>query len=218
MSKGNPIVGLAHVVVSQQEMLEKAYEQIEELKKELVSLDSIKTQKLEDVYKDFQEASEKRAQAEELCERLKEKVQNEKDQCNYFSEECDRIKKQLLDLKDQLQRERSNPFHWQKWEEGKEFPLDKFGNVPMVDGLYLFNDDSKRTVWIEKEHRCVPLAGKYSVDYVNSPVTEELKDRGVFTISPLNSTLSDGTLVAVNIRSIAEATLLDSMPELIDEE
>lgn len=34
MSKGNPIVGLAHVVVSQQEMLEKAYEQIEELKKE----------------------------------------------------------------------------------------------------------------------------------------------------------------------------------------
>lgn len=207
MSKGNPIVGLAHVVVSQQEMLEKANEQIEELQNRIKSKQD-----------DADNLDNYLKESNRQIMRLKDDLQNEKDQSNYFSGEYDRMKKQLLDLKDQLQRERSNSFHWQKWEEGKEFSLDKFGNVPVVDGLYLYNDDSKRNVWIEKEKRCVPLAGKYGVDYVETNISEELKDRGVFTISPFKSSLSDGTLVAVSIRSIAEATLLDSMPELIDEE
>lgn len=218
MSKGNPIVGLAYVVTSQQEMLEEANRKNTELVNEYEKrINELKSEDAE-LQKQCEEKDATITELREDISSLREDLQNEKDQCNYFSGEYDRIKKQLLDLKDQLQRERSNPFHWQKWEEGKEFPLDKFGNVQMVYGLYLFNDDSKRTVWIEKEKRAVPLAGKYNIDYVNTTVSEELKDRGVFTISPSNSNLSDGTLVAICIRSIAEATLLDSMPELIDEE
>lgn len=207
MSKGNPIVGLAHVVVSQQEMLEKANEQIEELQNRIKSKQD-----------DADNLDNYLKESNRQIMKLKEELQNEKDRNDSLSGECDRIKKQVLELEEKLQKERSNPFHWQKWEEGKEFPLDKFGNVPMVDGLYLFNNDSNRAVWIEKETRCAPLAGKYGIDCVVTNISHELKDRGVFTISPSNTCLSDATLVAVSIRSIAEVTLLDSMPELIDEE
>lgn len=216
MSKGNPIVGLAHVVASQQEMLEEANCRIAEL----VHQNDKRVNALEEENAKLQhQCEEKDATITEIREELKKTRENLQKDCDYFSGEYDRAKKQLLELEEQLKRERSNPFHWQKWEEGKEFPLDKFGNVPWVDGLYLFNNDSQRTVWIEKEHRCVSLAGKYGIDCVDIPATTKLKDRGVFTISPSQSLLLDGgTLVAVNIRDMTEVTFMDAMPELIDEE
>lgn len=204
MSKGNPIVGLAHVVVSQQEMLEKAYEQIEELKKELVSIDSIKTQKLEDVYKDFQEASEKRAQAEELCEKLKEEVQNAKDQEEYVNGLYKRVcnenvaaQELLADLNKTLGATRLSMEHiaWQAYDPEQKYELDEYGNLPMVDGLYYHHENSGHSFYSEKEARSISL--KYKFDVFGVKINME---DGHFTISPCERAWDGSTtLIAVRI-------------------
>lgn len=254
MSKGNPIIGLAYVVTSQQEMLEEANKKNDELTKEYMELLKEKEQleyttfncergdipmhEVEAVFRIYEGRikelieqcndikSESDAKIEELksvnnmlddgLKKAMEDLQNAKDQEKYFSGEYNRVNHINLDLSLQLDKERKTSFHWQKWTADKEYPLNRFGNVPMVDGLYLFHDDSTQTEWIENDMRHVPMAGTYNIDgvIINTPI--ELKDRGVFSISPNNN--KDRTLVAVCMHDYSEAMLLDEMPEVMDGE
>lgn len=214
MAKGNPIVGLAHVVVSQQEMLEKANEQIEELKQELENLDRVKSQKLEDVYKDFQEESEKRAQAEELCEKLKKEAQNAKDNDNYFAGEYNRIKKQLLDLEDQLQRERSNPFHWQKFQPDAYgrmcLPLGHRHAYPIVDGLYRYTEEHCVNFYDEVSHQSVPVKNCYGIGLVSTIIID-----GQFYICSNGDKSAE--LIGFSVRYIDDYIIMDELPEELKE-
>lgn len=204
MSKGNPIVGLAYVVTSQQEMLEKANEQIEELKQELENLDRVKSQKLEDVYKDFQEASEKRAQAEEHCEKLKEEVQNAKKQEEYvnglYKRACDEnvaAQEVLADLNKTLGATRLSMEHvaWHAYDPEQKYELDEYGLAPMADGLYYHHENSGASFYDEKEKRSISLKYKFDVYGVHTNVKD-----GHFTLSPYERGENGSTtLIAVRI-------------------
>lgn len=204
MSKGDPIVGLAHVVVSQQEMLEKANEQIKELKQELVDLDRIMSQKLEDVYKDFSEASERRAQLEEVRNNLAQhndaltnEIQEKAGVIERLLELMEQDEQKMKDLDASLANTRLSMEHiaWQAYDPEQKYELDEYGQAPMVDGLYYHHENSGASFYDEKKKRSVSLKYKFDVYGVQTNVED-----GHFTLSPYERGENGSTtLIAVRI-------------------
>lgn len=204
MSKGNPIVGLAHVVVSQQEMLEKANEQIEELKQELVNINHVKSQKLEDLWKDFSEVSERKAQLEEerndLAQHndaLTNEIQEMSETNNRLRELIKQDEQRMVELDQQLASTRLSMEHigWHSYDPEQRYALDEYGQTPMVHGLYYHHDNSTVELYDAKNNKHVPLKFKFDVYGVQANVEEE-----GFTISPYKRGENGSTtLIAVRI-------------------
>lgn len=243
MSKGNPIVGLAYVVTSQQEMLEEANKKNDELIKERTNMlkdmevlesmtfhckrGDIPKHKVEATFRIYESRidelikqcndikAENDAHAEEL-KRTKAELQNAKDQEEYFSGEYNRVNETLLATQEKLLHyEQGRQFHWQKFQ-------------PDADG-----------------RMCLPLGHRHAYPIVDGlyHYTEEHRPQfydeilkksfpvkncygigfvagvitdGKFYISP-NS--EDGAeLIGFSIRYIDDYIIMDEMPEELKEE
>lgn len=222
----NPIVGLAFVVTSQQEMLEAKQQEIEGLQNDLSS----QMRKYNELQKSTDDLIAKieleaenarhalhdigglQDELEKTRQQLKsclEKLQNAQDQSDYFSDEYNRVNCELLSLQE-LQEAFIKRYGWRKWTPDTEYDLDRYGLVPMVEGMYLYADDCKDTFYDGVNHRDLPMAGKYNIGGVDTPYDSELQQRGKFRVSPLNSMVKAGsTLVAVCIHYVDEFILLD---------
>lgn len=230
----NPIEGLAFVVTSQQEMLEAKQKELDEKQKEINRLTDLTVklsmeqteqkkefaesyarlneenqQKLEEARHDIeglQDALKKTRQQVKTCQ---EKLQKAQDQSDYCSGEYNRVNCELEDIKVQ-QEEFNKRYGWHKWTPEAEYDLDRYGTVPMVEGMYRYAEDSKDTFYEGVHNRDLPMAGKYSINGVTTPYDSELQQRGKFRVSPSDFTVKGGaTLVAVRIHYVDEFILLD---------
>lgn len=218
----NPIVGLAFVVTSQQEMLEAKQQELDEKQKKIEELDeriAQEQQKFKEARNDANQEIERQiAYADKLSEDLIEmekKLQNAQDQSDYFSGEYNRVNHSLLDIKEQQEAIRKR-YGWRKWTPETEYDLDRYGIVPMVEGMYRYADDSKASFYDNVLRRDLPMAGMYNINGVNTPFDSELQQRGKFRVEPFDSLVNDGAaLVAVRINYTGEFMLLDDfkMPE-----
>lgn len=227
MSTKNPIVGLAFVVTSQQEMLEAKLQEIEALHNDLLECkrkynelqeskdECIAQIRLEaetarlDALHDIEGLQEELEKTRQQLKSCLEKLQNAQDQSDYFSGEYNRVNCELLSLQEQQEAFRKR-YGWRKWTPDTEYELDRYGLVPMVDGMYRYADDCKDTFYDGVNHRDLSMAGKYNIGGVDTPYDSELQQRGKFRVSPLNSMVKAGsTLVAVCIHYVDEFILLD---------
>lgn len=229
----NPIVGLAFVVTSQQEMLEAKQQEIEGLQNDLSSQmrkynelqkstdDLIAKIELEaenarhDASLDIASLQDELEKTRQQVKSYQEKLQNAQDQAEYFSGAYNMVNHELLNIKVQ-QEEFSKRYGWRKWTPETEYDVDRYGNVPMVEGMYRYADDSKEVFYDNVLRREHSMAGKYNINGVNTPYDSELQQRGKFRVEPFSSFVNDGaTLVAVRINYIDELVLLDDfkMPE-----
>lgn len=171
----NPIVGLAFVVTSQQEMLEAKQQEIEGLQNDMSSqmrkynelqksTDAL-IAKIEleaenarhDALHDIAPLQEELAKTRQQVKSYQEKLHDAQDQSDYFSCEYNRVNHELLDIKVQ-QEEFSKRYGWRKWTPETEYDIDRYGIVPMVDGLYRYADDSKEIFRDAVNHRDIPMA------------------------------------------------------------
>lgn len=230
----NPIVGLAFVVTSQQEMLEAKQQEIEkkqnviedldekysqllaskkEMEREFVEriarLSEEDQQKQDEVHHDIECLQDELEKTRQQVKSYQELLQGVQDQSDYFSGEYNRVNCELLDLKVQ-QEVFSKRYGWRKWTPETEYDLDRYGNVPMVEGMYRYADDSKESFYDNVLHRDLPMAGKYNINGVNTPFDSEKLQRDKFRVEPFDSLVNDGaTLVAVRINYTDEFVLLD---------
>lgn len=197
MSKGNPIVGLAYVVTSQQEMLEKAQKEKDELTEEYMELLAEK-EKLEN------NQSMLNAESNERISHLQDELQNAKDQENYFSGEYNRVNKENLELKlkvesleELLRQTRLSMDHiaWHAYDPERKYEKDEFGDTPMIDGLYYYHSDSKEKIHDFRTCRNIPLAGKFSV----RGACVEYKDDGFIIVPQTYEGEVQPTLIAVRV-------------------
>lgn len=196
----NPIVGLAYVVTSQQEMLEKANGQIEELKQELENLDRVKSQKLEDLWKDFSEVSERKAQLEEERNDLKKNV-------DAVIEQHKQLKEKYFEL--QQSYDRYDLFRWIKWIPGMKIKTDICGLFPLVDGLYYYDESNTQKLYGNTE--TIDLKDCYGVNIVRMT---NLNGYSECEIAPID--VEGATLVAVCVRYVRPYTAIRECPTIYD--
>lgn len=223
MSK-NPIVGLAFVVTSQQEMLEAKQQEIEGLQNDLSSqmrkynelqkstddliakiqqeAENVRLDALHDI-EGLQDELEKTRQQLKSC---LDKLQKAQDQSDYFSDAYNSVNCELEDIKVR-QDEFNKRYGWRKWTPETEYDLDRYGTVPMVEGMYRYADDSKESLYDHVLCRDLPMAGKYNINGVSTFCDSELQQRGKFRVEPFSSLAA--TLVAVRINYTDEFILLD---------
>lgn len=200
MSKGNPIVGLAHVVVSQQEMLEKANEQIEELKNDVRSR--------QDDMEDLNVIIEDRdREIGVLKDHIKEIEANAK--ClSYALERSDKLN-DVLSGKIQLY-EQGKLLHWQKFvpDEGGGMclPLRHRHVSPHVDGLYRYTEEHTINFYDELQDKSIPVKNCYGIGCVAVDI-----NRGNLYVRPNGE--KGAELIGISVRYIDDYIIMDEMPE-----
>ena len=199
MSK-NPIVGLAYVVTSQQEMLEKANEQIEELQNRIKSKQD-----------DADNLDNYLKESNRQIMKLKEELQNAKDQEDYFSGECNRVNKENLALQEELRQwEQGKRFHWQKFNPDADgrmcLPLGHRHVYPIIDGFYRYTEEHDNNFYDEVLHQPIPVKNCYGIGVVCIAFND-----GKLYISP--SSEHGAELIGFSIRYVDDYIIMDDMPE-----
>ena len=204
MAKGNPIVGLAHVVVSQQEMLEKAYEQIEELQNRIKSKQD-----------DAGNLDNYLKESNRQIMKLKEELQNSKDQEDYFSGEYNRANKENLALQEKLQQwEQGKQFHWQKFQPEADgrmcLPLGHRHAYPIVDGLYRYTEEHCVNFYDAVTHQSVPVKNCYGIGCVATTIID-----GQFYIC--SNSEKGAELIGFSVRYIDDYIIMGELPDELKE-
>lgn len=204
MAKGNLIVGLAHVVVSQQEMLEKANEQIEELQ------NSIKSKQ-----DDADNLDKYLKGSNILIKKLKQELQNAKEQEDYFSGEYNRINAAFIDLQKTQAYEHGSIFHWQKFQPDADgrmcIPLGHNHARPIVDGFYRYTEEHSVNFYDEVTHQSVPVKNCYGIGCVYTTII----DGKLYIYS---SSEKGAELIGFSVRYIDDYIIMDELPEELKEE
>lgn len=254
MSKGNPIVGLAYVVTSQQEMLEKAQNEKDELTKEYMDLlaekealerktfqcerGEIYLEQVEETLGAYEKRikelaeecndikAERDAKVEELeaendaraedMFRLKDELQDTKDQEGYFSGEYSRVNKENLELKEKLLMYEQGMMHWQKFVPDKDgrmqIPWGHRHVPPIVDGMYRYTEESTSCFYDEVEKTHIPIKNCYGIECTICTI----HDGKLYVYSNGNKY---SELIGISVRYIDDYLIMEELPvELIENE
>lgn len=236
----NPIIGLAFVVTSQQEMLEAKQQELDEKQKDINRLTELTVKLSVEQTEQKKEFAERIAR---LCEEDQQKLEaarnDARQEIELLSDEKDKLSLELSETQEKLKNanEMSLATHkaydnvcmryrelkaktertgWRKWTPDTEYDIGRYGSIPLVDGMYHYSADSTYSFYDNATKRSIPMAGKYNINSVNTPYQLDVTERGKFLVAPCESMVKDGaTLVAVRINYTDDCILLDDfvLPE-----